>query len=57
VYTSWRRRPPWLHLRLIRIAVDYAAEHADEVMGRTGRNRDMEQRSRTIARQHASLLA
>jgi hypothetical protein len=46
-----------LHPRLIRIALDYAAEHADEVMGRIGRNRDMAERSRTIARQRESLLA
>jgi hypothetical protein len=46
-----------LHPRLIRIALDYAAEHADEVMERIDRNRDMAERSRTIARQRESLLA
>jgi hypothetical protein len=43
--------------RLIRIALDYAAEHADEVRERIDRNRDMTERSRTMARQRESLLA
>jgi hypothetical protein len=46
-----------LHRRLIRIALDYAAEHADEVRERIDRNRDMTERSRTMARQRESLLA
>ena len=46
-----------LHPRLIRIALDYAAEHADEVRERIDRNRDMTERSRTMARQRESLLA
>jgi hypothetical protein len=46
-----------LHPRLIRIALDYAAEHANEVRERIGRNREMAERSRRIARQRESLLA
>lgn len=46
-----------LHPRLIRIALDYAAEHADEVRGLVERNRDMTERSRAMARQRESLLA
>ena len=46
-----------LHPRLIRIALDYAAEHADGIRERIGRNRDMAERSREMARQRASLLA
>jgi hypothetical protein len=46
-----------LHPRLIRIALDYAAEHAAEVRERIDRNRDMADRSRTVARQRESLLA
>jgi hypothetical protein len=46
-----------LHPRLIRIALDYAAEHADEVRERIGRNREMAERSRRTARQRESLLA
>ena len=46
-----------LHPRLIRIALDYAAEHADEVRERIGRNREMAERSRRMARQRESLLA
>ena len=46
-----------LHPRLIRIALDYAAEHADEVRERIGRNREMAERSRRMARQRKSLLA
>jgi hypothetical protein len=46
-----------LHRRLIRIALDYAAEHADEVRERIDRNRDMTERSQTMARQRESLLA
>src|SRR5258707_10563410 len=33
-----------LHPRLIRIALDYAAEHPDEVQGRIDRNRAMAER-------------
>jgi hypothetical protein len=46
-----------LHSRLIRIALDYAAEHADEVRERIGRSREMAERSRRTARQRESLLA
>jgi hypothetical protein len=46
-----------LHPRLVRIALDYAAEHADEVRERIERNREMTERSRTMARQRESLLA
>lgn len=46
-----------LHPRLIRIAVDYAAEHPDEVRERIDRNRAMTQRSRQTSQQRAALLA
>ena len=46
-----------MHPRLIRVALDYAAEHADEIRERIDRNRDMTERSRTMARQRESLLA
>jgi hypothetical protein len=46
-----------LHPRLIRIALDYAAEHPDEIRGRIDRNRTMAERSRRTARQREALLA
>jgi hypothetical protein len=46
-----------LHPRLIRIALDYAAEHADEVRERIDRNRSLAERSRAKARQREALLA
>lgn len=46
-----------MHPRLIRIALDYAAEHAGEIRERIDHNRDMAERSRTMARQRESLLA
>ena len=46
-----------LHPRLIRIALDYAAEHADEIRERIGRNRDMAARSHRMAEQREALLA
>jgi hypothetical protein len=46
-----------MHPWLIRVALDYAAEHADEIRERIDRNRDMTERSRTMARQRESLLA
>jgi len=46
-----------LHPRLIRIALDYAAEHPDEVQGRIDRNRAMAERSHSMARQREALLA
>ena len=46
-----------LHPRLIRIALDYAAEHADEVRARIDRNRAMAERSRRTSKQREALLA
>lgn len=46
-----------LHPRLIRIALDYAAEHAIQIGERIDRNRAMGERSRQTARQRAALLA
>jgi hypothetical protein len=46
-----------LHPRLIRVALDYAAEHSDEVRGRIDRNRAMAERSRRTSRQREALLA
>jgi hypothetical protein len=46
-----------LHPRLIRIAVDYAAEHAGEVRERIDRNYAAAERSRTVAQQREALLA
>jgi hypothetical protein len=46
-----------LHPRLIRIALDYAAEHSDEVRVRIDRNRAMAERSRRTSRQREALLA
>lgn len=46
-----------LHPRLIRIALDYAAEHPDEVRERIDGNRAMAERSRITSRQRAALLA
>lgn len=46
-----------LHPRLIRLALEYAAEHADEVRERIDRNRAMAERSQRIAQQREALLA
>jgi hypothetical protein len=46
-----------LHPRLVRIALDYAAEHSDEIRERIDRNRALGERSRQTARQRAALLA
>jgi hypothetical protein len=46
-----------LHPRLIRIALDYAAEHPDDIRERIHRNRDMTERSRRMAEQREALLA
>jgi hypothetical protein len=46
-----------LHPRLIRLAVDYAAEHPDEIRRRMDRNDEMAGRSRNAARQREALLA
>jgi len=46
-----------LHPRLIRVALDYAAEHAGQIRERIDRNRAMGERSRQTAGQRAALLA
>jgi hypothetical protein len=46
-----------LHPRHIRIALDYAADHADEVRTRIDRNRAMAERSRRTSEQREALLA
>jgi hypothetical protein len=46
-----------LHPRLIRIALDYAAEHAEEIRQRIDRNRSMVERSRRMTEQRDTLLA
>jgi hypothetical protein len=45
-----------LHPRLIRLAVDYAAEHPDDVLARIERNRAAAERSRAVSRQREALL-
>jgi hypothetical protein len=45
-----------LSSRLIRLALDYAAEHPDDVLARIERNRAMAERSRAAARQRQALL-
>ncbi|MGH3447172.1 MAG: hypothetical protein ACRDQA_20660 [Nocardioidaceae bacterium] len=46
-----------LHPRLIRTALDYAAEHADEVSKRIDRNHAAAEHSRTTAERRTALLA
>lgn len=46
-----------LHPRLIRVALDYAAVHPDEIQARIGRNEEMAERSRRAAEQREALLA
>lgn len=46
-----------LHPRLIRLAVDYAAEHPDEIRRRMDRNDEMAERSRRATQQREALLA
>ena len=46
-----------LHPRLVRMALDYAAEHADEIRRRIDRNRAMAQRSLATSQQRTALLA
>jgi hypothetical protein len=46
-----------LHPRLIRIALDYAAEHSAEITARIERRRAMAERSRNMAAQREALLA
>jgi hypothetical protein len=45
-----------LHRRLIRLALDYAAEHSDDVIARIDRNRAMAERSRAATQQREALL-
>lgn len=46
-----------LHPRLIRIALDYAAEHSDEIRERIERNRAAAERSRITVQRREALLA
>jgi hypothetical protein len=46
-----------VHPRLIRIGLDYAAEHANEISERIRRNRAMAKRSLETAQQRQALLA
>jgi hypothetical protein len=46
-----------LHPRLVRIALDYAAEHPEEIRQRIDRNREMAGRSSKTAGQREALLA
>lgn len=46
-----------LNPRLIRLALDYAAEHADDVSDRIRRNREAVERSEQAARARAALIA
>ena len=46
-----------LHPRLIRIALDYAAEHADEIRGRIDSNRAKAEQSRRTVLEREALLA
>jgi hypothetical protein len=46
-----------LHPRLIRIALDYGAEHPDDIRHLIERNRAMAQRSQAAALQREALLA
>lgn len=46
-----------LHPRLLRIALDYAAEHPDEIRERIDRNLEAMDRSRKMAGQRQALLA
>jgi len=46
-----------LHPRLVRIALDYAAEYPDEILQRIDHNRVMAERIRTASRQREALLA
>jgi hypothetical protein len=45
-----------LHPRLIRLTLDYAAEHPDEILARIERNRAMAERSRAASQQREALL-
>jgi hypothetical protein len=46
-----------LHPRLIRVALDYAAEHSAEIRERIERNQAMAERSRGMSQQRQALLA
>lgn len=46
-----------LHPRLIRIAVDYAVEHPDDIRRRIDRNRELAERSRRAAETRGALIA
>lgn len=46
-----------LHPRLVRLALDYAADHPDEVRQRIERNRTLAERSRRAVEQREALLA
>jgi hypothetical protein len=46
-----------LHPRLIRIALDYAAEHSAEIRERIERNQAVAERSRSMSQQRQALLA
>lgn len=46
-----------LHPRLVRIAVDYAVEHPDDIRGRIDRNRELAERSRRAAEERGALIA
>ena len=45
-----------LHPRLIRLALDYAADNADDIRQRIDRNRMLTERSRAAAQQREALL-
>jgi hypothetical protein len=45
-----------LHPRLIRLALDYAAEHSDDVLARIERNRGVAERSSATSQQREALL-
>ena len=45
-----------LHPRLVRVALDYAAEHAKEIRERIARNQAMAERSQATARLREALL-
>jgi len=45
-----------LHPRLIRLALDYAADHPGDVLARIERNRAMAERSRAASQQRDALL-
>ena len=46
-----------LHPRLIRVALDYAAEHPAEIRERIERNQALAERSRSMSQQRQALLA